>query len=226
MGVRRGRCHRRAAFLTPRRRRCFWRPSTCRARNRQASGRCPPCPPSPNPRVCWDALTIEAAVADLAPSSVVAESEPLASDPSTRGRRTASAAAHSAGPADATDDRPCFWTGVFGGEPEMALPSAVRGVGRRTRWPSHRESACRPGPRVTSATRRAPAPCPMDRRPPGPWVNCTRRPARPRSPGRARETRSARPRPQPAVAIGAGRRGVRPSGGGCRLGRLGEVRPR
>jgi len=88
----------------------------------------PAMPAIADPAGVWDALTIEAAVADLAPSSVVPESDLPASDPSDADVAS-EPAAHSAGPADATDDRPCFWTGVFGGEPEMAIPPPFSGWG-------------------------------------------------------------------------------------------------
>ncbi len=95
----------------------------------------PAMPAIAEPLGVWDALTIEAAVADLAPSSVAPESEPPASDPAAADVELAPAA-ESAGPADATDDRPCFWTGVFGGEPDMELPPPFSGWGDELAPPS------------------------------------------------------------------------------------------
>ena len=86
----------------------------------------PTVPASDDPASVWDALTIEAAVADLGPSSVVAASEPLAAVPADADGDEAPAA-QSAELAEAADDRPCFWTGVFGGETEMDIPPPFSG---------------------------------------------------------------------------------------------------
>jgi hypothetical protein len=99
----------------------------------------PATPPTPStsvmagPASVWDALTFEALAADVVPAPAVVVSETWTPDSADEAADLASPA-HPAsdlpdGSAEAAADRPCFWTGVFGGESDLEAPPPFSGWG-------------------------------------------------------------------------------------------------